>query len=98
MALQSAITKNKQQKNRNPRKIEQVIWEDKGFDDLFDRYSLLNPHRKWPVSRSDVKLDLAKIRNDAAHAGRIPAPKKAIRAVEVAYALLNDLHPFSDNC
>ena len=87
-----------QQRNRDAREIEQTIWEAKGLDDLFARYSLLDPHRKWPISRSEVKLDLAKIRNDAAHAGRIPATKKAIRAVEVAYALGNDLHPFSDNC
>jgi serine/threonine protein kinase len=98
MTLRFAITEYMQQRDRNPREIEQTIWEAKGLDDLFARYSLLDPHHKWPVSRNDVKLDLAKIRNDAAHAGRIPATKKAIRAVEVAYALVNALHPSRDNC
>jgi hypothetical protein len=96
MALRLAITKYMQQRNRNPREIEQTTWEAKGLDDLFARYSFLDPHHKWRVTYSDVKLDLAKIRNDTAHAGRIPAAKRAIRAVEVAYALVNDLHPFSD--
>jgi serine/threonine protein kinase len=96
MTLRLAIAGYMQQRGRGSREIEQIIWEAKGLDGLFTRYSFLNSHRKLPVSYNDVEIDLAKVRNEAAHNGRIPVRNKAIQAVEVAYALVNELHPFRD--
>jgi serine/threonine protein kinase len=94
MALRSAISDYLRKRNWSSRDIDQVIWDANGLVGLFARYCSFDS-RRLPVSCDDIRHDLAKIRNEAAHAGRIPAPRRAIRAVEVAHALVNDAHPFN---
>jgi serine/threonine protein kinase len=95
MALRSAISDHLRRRSWSSRDIEQTIWDAHGLDGLFARYSSFGFGRRLPVSCSNIRVDLAKVRNDAAHAGRIPSAKKAIRAVEVAHALVNAAHPFN---
>jgi serine/threonine protein kinase len=93
VALRRAISDHLQQRGWRSRDIDQTIWDANGLDGLFARYSSLGPVRKLPVSLSDVRFDLAKVRNKATHEGQIPSAKKAIRAVEIAHALVNAAHP-----
>jgi len=93
VALRWAISDHLQQKSWSSRDIDQTIWDANGLDGLFARYSSLGLRHKLPVSHSDVRFDLAKVRNKATHEGRIPSAKKTIRAVEIAYALVNSAHP-----
>jgi serine/threonine protein kinase len=94
MALRSAISDYLRKRNWSSRDIDQAIRDANGLVGLFARYSSLDSHG-LPVSRDDIRRDLANVRNEAAHVGRIPAPNKAIRGVEVAHALVNDAHPFN---
>lgn len=93
MALRQAIYGHLQQRGWTGRDIEETIRDANGLDGLFARYTSLGYSRKVPVLSNDVRIDLAKVRNEAAHEGRIPAANKAIRAVEIAYDLVNIAHP-----
>jgi serine/threonine protein kinase len=99
MALKLGITNHLRKKNWSSKDIEETIRDANGLVGLFARYSSFV--RRLPISYSNIRVDhakvrnhLAKIRNEAAHDGRIPSAKEAIRAVEVAYALVNTAHPF----
>jgi serine/threonine protein kinase len=96
MGLKWAISNHLQQRGWTIRDISETIRGANGLDGLFARYASLDYSRKLPVSSADVRFNLAKIRNDAAHEGRIPAPGKAIRAVEIAYYLVNLAHPLNN--
>jgi serine/threonine protein kinase len=93
VALRSAITDHLRQRGWSSRDIDQTIWDARGLDELYARYTSFVSSRKVQVSASAVRLDLAKVRNKATHEGRIPFTKKAIQAVEIAYALVNAAHP-----
>jgi serine/threonine protein kinase len=93
VAIRWAISEQLQQRGWSARDIDQTIRDGNGVDGLFARYTSLVANRKLPVSSGDVRFDLAKVRNNAAHEGRIPAAKKAIRAVEIAHHLVNAAHP-----
>jgi serine/threonine protein kinase len=93
VALRWAISDHLQQRGWRARDIDQTIWDAHGLDGLFARYNSFGPSRELPVSPSDVRIDLAKVRNNATHEGRIPSAKKAIRAVEIAHVVVNAAHP-----
>jgi serine/threonine protein kinase len=93
MALRRAISDHLQQRGWTSRDISETMHDANGLDGLFARYTSLGYNRKVPVSFSDVRVDLAKVRNEAAHEGRIPLANKAIRAVEIAYHLVSTAHP-----
>lgn len=93
MALRWAISERLQPKGWSARDIDETTRDANGIDGLFSRYMTLVTNRKLSVSSNDVRVALAKIRNDAAHEGRIPAAGKAIRAVEIAQYLVNAAHP-----
>jgi serine/threonine protein kinase len=95
VALRWAISDHLRQRGWNPRDTGETIRDANGLDGLFARYTKLGSSPKLPVSTGDVRLDLAKLRNDAAHEGRIPAANKAIRAVEIAHYLVNAAHPLN---
>jgi hypothetical protein len=96
MGLKRAISNHLQERGWTIRDISETMRDANGLDGLFTRYTTLGNTRNLPVSSTDVRLDLAKVRNDAAHEGRIPAPGKAIRAVEIAYYLVNAAHPLNN--
>jgi serine/threonine protein kinase len=93
MALRWAISDHLQHRAWARRDIDQTIWDANGLDGLFARYASFGASRKLSVSQSDIRCNLAKVRNDATHEGRIPSAKKAIRAVEIAHAVVNTAHP-----
>jgi serine/threonine protein kinase len=95
MALRTAISGHLQQKGWSPRDIDQTIRDANGIDELFARYTSLVSSRRLPVSTGNIRLDLAKVRNNAAHEGRIPGASNAIRAVEIAHRLVNTAHPLN---
>jgi serine/threonine protein kinase len=93
MALRRAISDHLQQRGWTPRDISETMRDANGLDELFTRYTSLVSSRKIHLSYSDIRVHLAKVRNEAAHEGRIPAANKAIWAVEIAYQLVNASHP-----
>lgn len=93
VTLRWAISDHLQQRGWISRDIGETIRDANGLDGLFARYTKLGSGPKLPVSTGDVRFDLAKLRNEAAHEGRIPAADKAIRAVEIAHHLVNAAHP-----
>ena len=90
-ALGSAISVELQMKGLNPEFIEHIIRSANGLDGLYSIYTSLG--HLLPVGRSKVRDQLAGVRNEGAHAGRIPSTQEAIRAVEVAHALVTSAHP-----
>jgi eukaryotic-like serine/threonine-protein kinase len=95
MAIRWAISNHLQQKGWSLRDIDQTIRYANGFDELFARYRSLTPSDKPPISQNEVRAGLARVRNNAAHEGRIPSARKAIRAVEIALELVNGAHPLN---
>jgi len=93
VALASAIYNELTRKEVNPEFIERTIRTANGLDGLFSLYlSFGNPP---PASQGKVRANLAGIRNDAAHAGRVPSPEEATQAVELAHALVTAAHPLA---
>jgi serine/threonine protein kinase len=95
MALRFAISGRLQQRDWSSQEIGETISDANGLDGLFARYTILGSVHNLPVSKIDVRVDLAKVRNRAAHDGRVPSAKRAIRAVEIANTLVNSAHPLS---
>lgn len=93
VALRRAISDHLQQRGWAARDISETMRDAKGLDELFARYTSLVSTRKIQMSSGDIRVHLAKVRNEAAHEGRIPAANKAIRAVEIAYKLVDASHP-----
>jgi serine/threonine protein kinase len=93
VALRRAIYDHLRQRGWTARDISETMRDANGLDGLFARYTSLGSSRKVPVSSGDIRVDLAKVRNDAAHEGRIPPASKAIRAVEIAHHLVNTANP-----
>ena len=98
VALASAISGELQEMGLNPEYIEHTIHTANGLDGLYSLYSSLD--HTLPVSLRNVRANLAGVRNNAAHNGRIPSAEEAARAVEIAHALVTTAHPFSpdDSC
>jgi serine/threonine protein kinase len=94
IALRLGISDYMRKRNWSYRDINRTIRDAKGLDGLFTRYYTFTPGHKLPLSLFNIRSDLASVRNEAAHTGRIPSPKKAIRAVEIAQAMVNAVHPF----
>jgi hypothetical protein len=94
VALASAISGELQEMGLNPEYIEHTIHTANGLDGLYSLYLSLG--HTLPVSRANVRANLAGVRNDAAHNGRIPSAEEATRAVELAHALVTTAHPISD--
>jgi hypothetical protein len=80
VALASAISELLEAKELNREYIDQTIRRSDGFDALFSLHlSFGRPKpisRNAPVSRNAVITQLANVRNDSAHAGRIPLSRK----------------------
>lgn len=91
VALASAIHEELTSKGLNPEFIARTIRTANGLDGLCSLY--LSFGNTLPVSQRNVRANLASIRNDAAHAGRVPSPEEATRAVELAHALVTAAHP-----
>jgi len=91
VALTSAIYDELTSKGLNPEFIERTIRTANGLDGLFSVY--LSFGHALPVSHGNVRANLAGVRNDAAHAGRVPSREEATRAVELAHALVTAAHP-----
>jgi serine/threonine protein kinase len=91
VALASAIYEELISKGLNLEFIDRTIRTANGLDDLFSLY--LSSGYALPVSQGNVRANLASVRNDAAHAGRIPSREEASRAVELAHALVTTAHP-----
>ena len=96
VAFGSAIADKMQKKNWGRRAIDQTIRDADGIDGLYNLYSRLGG-RGLPVSRYEMRTQLANIRNQAAHKGRTPSAKEAARAVEFAHDLVNAAHPITTN-
>lgn len=94
VALASAISDELQEKGLNPEYIERTIQTANGLVGLYSLYSSLG--RTLPVSLGNVRVNLAGVRNNAAHNGRIPSAEEATLAVEIAHAVVTAAHPFSD--
>jgi serine/threonine protein kinase len=91
VALASAIHEELISKGLNPEFIDRTIRTANGLDGLFSLYQSFG--NTLPVSQRNVRANLASVRNDAAHAGRIPSREEATRAVELAHALVTAAHP-----
>jgi serine/threonine protein kinase len=91
VALASAIYAELMSKGLNPEFIDRTIRAANGLDGLFSLY--LSFGYALPVSQRNVRANLAGIRNDAAHAGRVPSREEATRTVELAHALVTAAHP-----
>jgi serine/threonine protein kinase len=95
VALGRAISDHLRQRGWTAPDIRETIRDANGLDGLFARYTKLGSRPKLPVSPDDVRFDLATLRNKAAHKGQIPSAKEAIRAVEIAYHLVDAAHPLN---
>ena len=95
VALGQAISEHLRQRGWTSGDIRETIRDANGVDGLFARYTKLGPAPRLPVSTDDVRFELAALRNKAAHHGRIPTAKEAIRAVEIAYHLVSTAHPLN---
>jgi len=93
VALSSAIYDELTSKGLNPEFIDRTIRIANGLDGLLSVYQSFG--HAMPVSQGNVRANLAGIRNDAAHAGRVPSPEEATRAVELAHILVTAAHPFA---
>jgi eukaryotic-like serine/threonine-protein kinase len=93
VALASAIYGELTRKGLNPEFIDRTIRIANGLDGLFSVYQSFGC--AMPVSQGNVRANLAAVRNDAAHAGRVPSSEEATRAVELAHALVTAAHPFT---
>jgi hypothetical protein len=91
VGLTSAIYGVLTSKGLNPEFIDRTIRAANGLDGLFSLY--LSFGYTLPVSQGNVRANLASVRNDAAHAGRIPSRDEATRAVELAHALVTAARP-----
>jgi serine/threonine protein kinase len=91
VALASAIYDELTSKAVNPEFIDRTIRTANGLDGLFSLYLAFG--YALPVSVGNVRANLASVRNDAAHAGRVPSCEEATRAVELAHALVTAAHP-----
>jgi len=91
VALASAIYEELAGKGLNPAFIDRTIRTANGLDGLFSLYQSFGT--ALPVSQGNVRANLASVRNAAAHAGRVPTPEEATRAVELAHALVTAAHP-----
>jgi hypothetical protein len=94
VALASAISDELQEKGLSPEYIERTIHTANGLDGLYSLYSSLG--HTLPVSLRNLRANLACVRNNAAHNGRIPSAEEATRAVEIAHAVVTGANPFSD--
>jgi serine/threonine protein kinase len=93
VALSSAIYNELASKGLNPEFIDRTIRIANGLDGLLSVYRSFG--HTVPVSQGNVRANLAGVRNDAAHAGRVPSPEEATRAVELAHVLVTSAHPFA---
>jgi hypothetical protein len=98
VALTAAISGQLAARGLSQEYIDQTIRRANGLEGLFSLYGAFGypppVSRDKPVSRNMIIAQLASIRNDAVHAGHIPAPEEAARAVELAHALVITVHPF----
>jgi serine/threonine protein kinase len=98
VALSAAISELLQAKGLEDEFIGHTIRRANGVEGLFSEYlSLGNPPpalRNVPISRNTIITQLAGIRNDCAHNGRVPTAKEAARAVELAHSLVITAHPY----
>jgi hypothetical protein len=92
-ALASAISDELQVRQLGSEFIDQIIRRANGLDGLIALYSSFG--RELPVSPGNVRANLAGVRNEAAHAGRVPSTDEATRAVELAHALVSAAHPLA---
>jgi serine/threonine protein kinase len=93
VALSSAIYNELASRGLNPEFIDRTIRIANGLDGLLSVYQSFG--HTLPVSQGNVRANLAGVRNDAAHAGRVPSPEEATRAVELAHVLVTAAHPFA---
>jgi hypothetical protein len=91
VALAAAIFDELTSKDLNTEFIDRTIRTANGLDGLFSLYMSFG--YALPVSQGNVRANLATVRNDAAHAGRVPSREAATRAVELAHALVTAAHP-----
>lgn len=91
VALTSAIYGALTSKGLNSEFIDRTIRAANGLDGLFSLY--LSFGYTLPASQGNMRANLASVRNDAAHAGRIPSGEEATRAVELAHALVTAARP-----
>jgi len=91
VALAAAIYEELASKGLNPEFIDRTIRIANGLDGLYSVYQSFG--YALPVSPGNVRANLAGVRNDAAHAGRVPSCEEATRAVELAHALVTAAHP-----
>jgi serine/threonine protein kinase len=91
VALASAIHEELTSKGLNPEFIDRAIRTANGLDGLFSLYQSFG--NNLHISQGNVRANLAGVRNDAAHAGRVPSREEATRAVELAHALVTAAHP-----
>jgi hypothetical protein len=91
VALASAINEELTSKGVNLEFIERTIRAANGLEGLVSLY--LSFGYALPVSRNQVTVNLASVRNGAAHAGRVPSGQQATRAVELAHALVTATRP-----
>lgn len=91
VALSSAIYEELSGKRLSPKFIDGTIRAANGLDGLLSLY--LSFGSPLPVSQGNIRANLARVRNDAAHAGRIPSREEATKAVEIAHALVTAARP-----
>jgi hypothetical protein len=91
VALAAAIYDELSSKGLNPEFIDRTIRIANGLDGLFSVYQSFG--HALQISQGNVRANLATVRNEAAHAGRVPSREVATRAVELAHALVTAAHP-----
>ena len=94
VALASAIHEELTSKGLNPEFIDRTIRTANGLDGLCLRCichsAMLCQYRQETLELTSPVSGMT-----AAHAGRVPSPEEATRAVELAHALVTAAHPFA---
>jgi len=91
VVLSSAITEELRRKRIAPGFVEQTVKDANGIVGLIDLYASLG--HAPAVSRGKVADQLARVRNLAAHSGRVPTAQQADLAVQHARDLVRGARP-----
>jgi hypothetical protein len=96
IALRQALISFLSKSDRAPEYIDQILRDARGgLDSVFDTYFRFGAGRDLPISRRQMRDELAHVRNEAAHNGYIPSRTEATQAVECARVLVNAVRPFA---
>jgi hypothetical protein len=93
VALSMAIRQRLTDSGRDAAAIDQILKTTSGVVELYDLYSVLDA--PLPISRERLMDQVAKKRNDAAHAGKSPSSDEVRRSIGTVSELLDAISPLS---